>query len=140
MASYLFNSAKVTMLDAGLGLPAEGLLALLVNEVQAASEPFHPENAADVDRDDILLGAIIDTQTMTSVTVTSAGLVNCADFSFVNTTGSDPASEVIYFCLDTAVAANDLLLVRYDTDQTGLPVTPNGNNIDVDCSNGILQL
>ena len=132
------NASKVAALNGGRNLPAEGIGAILVNV--SGTGTLHPFNPADTFRADITAGAVVDTVTaLPGVAVTTGGLVTLSNFAFVNTTGADPISEAVYFFTDTGNPATDRLLTYYDT-ATGLPLTPNGNNIDVDCSNGILQL
>ena len=56
------------------------------------------------------------------------GVADAADIVFSSVTGATVEAIVIF--LDTGVAANDLLIAYID-GATGLPVTPNGGDINV---------
>jgi hypothetical protein len=62
------------------------------------------------------------------------GVFDADDFSFSTVTG-DP-SEAIVFYIDTGSAATSRLMVYVDTASSGLPVTPNGGNINVTLDSG----
>lgn len=63
--------------------------------------------------------------------VGSAGTVtwDVSDFVFPTVTGA--TSEYIVLDNDTGTATTSLLLVFFDTFTSGMPVTPNGGDIDV---------
>ncbi len=121
----------------GLGFPAANLGAILVNV--SGTGTLHPFATGDEFRSAITAGAVVDTVLGLAASVSPGGLLGCEDFSFSNTNGADPASEAIYFFIDSGNTATDRIIAYYDT-VSGLPVTPDGNNIDVDCSNGLVQL
>jgi hypothetical protein len=76
---------------------------------------------------DVPLAAIVsESAALTSLTFTS-GAFDSADFSFTTVTGDQ--SEALILWDDTIT--NDLPAVFYDTGMTGMPVTPNGGNINV---------
>jgi hypothetical protein len=56
------------------------------------------------------------------------GAFDVADFSFATVSG-DPSEAIVIF-IDTGVEATSRLVAYLDT-ATGLPVTPNGTNINV---------
>ncbi len=64
---------------------------------------------------------------MTTKAVTD-GKFTCANFSWTSVTGDQ--SEAVIFFVDTGVAATSRLVAILDTGQTGLPITPNGGNIN----------
>jgi hypothetical protein len=57
------------------------------------------------------------------------GTLDCDDFTWPAVTGVQ--SEMIIFYHDTGTAATSRLIALYDTGVTGLPVTPNGGDINV---------
>ena len=63
---------------------------------------------------------------LTAPTIAS-GVFDTADFSWTAVTGD--VSEAIILWDDTIV--DDRLCVFYDTSMTGMPVTPNGGDINV---------
>ena len=65
--------------------------------------------------------------TLSSVT-TSNGTLDAANFTFSAVTG-DQSEAIIITATDTG--ATERLVAYYDTGVTGLPVTPNGGDIDV---------
>ncbi len=64
---------------------------------------------------------------------TAGGVADAADVTLTSVTG-DP-SEALVFYQDTGVETTSRLIAYIDT-ATGLPVTPNGGNIDLVWDNG----
>ena len=71
--------------------------------------------------------AALGTKTFTS------GVFDAADTSWATVTGT--SCEALIIWIDTGVAATDRLVAYIDT-ATGLPVTPNGNNINLTFDSG----
>lgn len=67
-------------------------------------------------------------QTLGSKTFTG-GVFDAADSTFTAVTGNTVEALVIY--IDTGTAGTSPLVAYIDTGVTGLPVTPNGGNINV---------
>jgi hypothetical protein len=63
---------------------------------------------------------------LTSPTIVS-GVFDTADFSWTAVTGDQSEAIILW---DDSIT-NDLPMVFYDTGMTGMPVTPNGGNINV---------
>lgn len=57
------------------------------------------------------------------------GVIDVADFTFSAVTGDE--SEALIFYFHTGTEGTSLLLHYKDTGITGIPVTPNGGDIDV---------
>ena len=66
-------------------------------------------------------------QTIGSKTFTN-GVFDGADVTFPSVTGASVEALILY--IDTGSAATSPLVAYIDTGVTGLPVTPNGGNID----------
>lgn len=67
------------------------------------------------------------------------GLLDAADATFTTVTGD--VSKAIVLWLDTGVESTSRLFAYIDTGVTGLPVTPNGGNINIIWNaSGIVQL
>ena len=83
--------------------------------------------------------AVVGTpQTLASKT-TASGLFDAADCVFSAVTG-DPCEAVLIY-IDTGTGSTSRLVGLFDTGVTGLPVTPNGGDINlVWNASGIFQL
>lgn len=75
-----------------------------------------------------LSGVVGTAQTLGSKTFTN-GVFDAADSTFTAVTGSTVEALVLY--VDTGNAATSPLIAYIDTGVTGLPVTPNGGDINV---------
>lgn len=82
--------------------------------------------------------AVVGTpQTIGSKTYTN-GLLDGADVTFTAVSGA--TCEAIILFLDTGVAGTSRLVAFLDTGVTGLPVTPNGGDINITWNaSGIIQ-
>jgi len=67
-------------------------------------------------------------QTIGSKTFTN-GVFDGADVTFTSVTGSSVEALILY--IDTGSAATSPLVAYIDTSVTGLPVTPNGGDINI---------
>ncbi len=77
--------------------------------------------------DDIPAGARVATSgNMGTKTVTN-GTFDCSDFTWTAVSGDE--SEAIVWYVDTGVEGTSRLINYMDTNQTNLPVTPNGGDI-----------
>jgi hypothetical protein len=75
-----------------------------------------------------LSGVVGTAQTIGTTTVTN-GVFDGDNVTFTAVSGATVEALVIY--IDTGTAGNSRLVAYIDTGVTGLPVTPNGGNIDV---------
>lgn len=121
MANALYPKAKEKFLSGSINMSSDTIKAALIDTgtytYSAAHEFWSDASAA-------LVGAAV---TLGSKTVTS-GVFDAADISFTSVTGNTVEALIIY--KDTGSAATSPLIAYIDT-ATGLPVTPNGGNIDV---------
>lgn len=134
MVNAVYPAAKERALGAGLGLQSSpDLRAILVDLAD------YTYNAAHDFLDDVpAIARVATSATIGSVTI-AGGLVDAADFVFPTVSG-DP-SEAIIFYLHTGVEATSRLLFYFDTSIAGIPVTPNGQNINVTLNaSGIWQM
>lgn len=74
------------------------------------------------------VASVVATATLASKTVAS-GVFDSADITWPAVTGAQ--SEIIIIYIDTGSSATSRLVAYYDTSVTGLPVTPNGGDINV---------
>jgi hypothetical protein len=83
-------------------------------------------------------GVVGTPQTIANTTVTN-GLFDGDNVTFTAVTGNSAEALLIY--IDTGTAGTSRLVAWIDTSVTGLPVTPNGGNIDITWNaSGIFQL
>lgn len=133
MANALYPSWKEALLDftANNDLNSGTVKAALVDT------GTYTYNAAHDFLND-LSGVVGTAQTIGSKTITG-GLFDGADVTFSSVTGNSAEALVIY--IDTGVASTSPLVAYIDTGVTGLPVTPNGGDIDITWNaSGIFQL
>lgn len=83
-------------------------------------------------------GVVGTPQTLGTKTFTD-GVFDAADVTFTAVTGASVEALVIY--IDTGVAGTSRLYAYIDTGVTGLPVTPNGGDININWNaSGIVAL
>lgn len=80
----------------------------------------------DEDLADLVAGARVSTATISGFTNTN-GVLDATDTTFTSVTGDQ--SEHVYIYKDTGVESTSLMIVKFDTFSSGMPVTPNGGNI-----------
>lgn len=125
MANALYPKFKEALLggDIGTGLDAVNVKAYLIDLAD------YTYSAAHVFLSEVAAGAIVDSSLdLTSKTITN-GVFDSADPVFAAASG-DP-SEAIILAIDTGSTATSRLIAFYDTGVTGLPVTPNSGDINV---------
>ena len=131
MANALFDNYKNLLLGNGThtlpDLDTDTLGTMLLDTADHTVDL-----AADIDYNDITSGGIVATATPGSVTVGSvaAGVFDHGTVTF-STVSGDTCEEVLYYA-DTGTPANDVLICRFDTFSAGMPVTPNGGDIDLE--------
>ena len=85
-----------------------------------------------------LTGVVGTAQTLATKTVTN-GVFDADNATFSNVSGN--SIEAFVFYVDTGTAGTSRLVAYLDAGQTGLPVTPNGGNIDLNFNaSGIFAL
>lgn len=85
-----------------------------------------------------LTGVVGTAQTIANTTVAN-GLFDGDNVTYTAVTGNSVEALVIY--IDTGSAATSRLVAYIDTSVTGLPVTPNGGDINITWNaSGIFQL
>ncbi|HMT18558.1 MAG TPA: hypothetical protein PKD15_00820 [Candidatus Saccharibacteria bacterium] len=123
MANALYTLGKQGILDGTIDVDTDNIKAVLVDAAD-----YSPNTATDNDLADITAGGRVATSANLTVSV-SGGTVDASDFSFTTVTGDQ--SEYIVIYQDTGVAGTSRLIAIYDTFTSGMPVTPNGGDIDV---------
>lgn len=133
MANALYPKWKENLLQisADNGLNGTAKVALIDTGVKGYTDTDQFYSAMST--------AVVGTPvTLASKTYTN-GVFDAADVTFSAVTGNSCEALLIY--IDTGNAANSPLVAYIDTSVTGLPVTPNGGDINVAWSaSGIFAL
>jgi len=122
MANAIYPKAKEKFLDALIDIPTDTIKIALIDTgtytYNSADEFWSSASSA-------IVGTAV---TLASKTITS-GVFDAADVTFTSVSGVSVEALIIY--KDTGSAATSPLIMYIDVAASGLPVTPNGNNIDV---------
>ena len=121
MANALYPKFKESALQAGVNMASGTVKVALVDTGTYTYSAAHQYLSS-------LTGVVGTAQTLGSKTFTN-GVFDAADSSFTAVTGNTVEALVIY--VDTGNAATSPLVAYIDTGVTGLPVTPNGGDINV---------
>jgi hypothetical protein len=149
MANYLYDTARERFLKPGL--------RTTVANGQAASDSInwsednikmmlidttnHPEDATDEFLSDVAASGIIKTSGNLGSKTTTDGVALAANVVLDSVTGVNCEAIIIY--KDTGGADTTCPLIAWIDDATGLPILPNGADIDViwdTGANGIFKL
>lgn len=126
MANAIYPKAKEQMLQGGINLSTSNVRVALVDlgtyTYSAAHEFFSSVS-----------GVVGTPQLLNSKTFVN-GVFDAADVTFPATTGATAEAIIIY--IDTGTAATSRLILFQDVGVTGLPVTPNGGDINLVFDNG----
>lgn len=125
MANALYNTFKQDLLNKVFDMDTDTIKASLVDAADYTYSAAHDEYSGGA-RDVALVAIVAESGALGSPTIVN-GTFDTADFTWTAVTGDQ--SEDIILWDDTI--ANDRLCVFYDTGITGMPVTPNGGNINV---------
>jgi hypothetical protein len=128
MANALYALAKKKFLDADIDLLVDDLKIVLVDAADYTVNLGTHEFLSDIPA-----GGRVATSPNLSGKTTTAGVFDATDVVFTAVTG-DPC-ECYVFYKDTGVAATSPLIAYFDT-AGGLPITPNGADINLTFDNG----
>lgn len=134
MANSLFASFKQQLGLATIGALNAAGTVIKATLVDTGAYTF---NAAHTVIGDIPAGARIATGTLANKTWTGA-VFDADDLTYTAVpagTGTGTAAEALVLWVDTGTPATSFLIAYFDT-ATGLPVTPNGGNIQIIWDNG----
>lgn len=123
MANAIYPTFKKALLDGDVALDSSDVKAVLVDLADYTYSAAHDFLA------DVASGARVATSGNLGSKTTTGGTFDAADFSFTAATGDQAEAIILY--VDTGNEATSRLIAYYDTGVTGLPVTPNGGDINV---------
>lgn len=130
MANKLYPKGKEHLLNGDIDLINDTIKAILVDTAD------YTYADADEALDDVTGAGIVATATLGTKSTTN-GVFDAADITYSSVTGDSCEALVIY--LDSGVAGTSYLIAYIDT-ATGLPVTPNGGDIDVVWDSGASKI
>jgi len=127
MAKALYNPYNEQLLSNATAIDMDGdtIKASLIDSADYTFSAAHDEYSG-ASRDVAAVAIVAESSALGSPTCTN-GTFDTADFTWSSVTGDQ--SEAIILWDDTVT--NDRLIAFYDTSITGMPVTPNGGNINV---------
>ena len=125
MANVIYPKYKEALLngDSNIELDGSNVKVILVDLADYTYSSSHQFLS------DVAGGAIVATSGNLGSKTTTNGVFDSADPTCTAVTG-DP-SEALIIYIDTGSSATSRLVAFYDTGVTGLPVTPNGGDINV---------
>lgn len=128
MANALYDGGREGFLDGSVDWDTDTIKAVLIDVADYTVNLATHLNLSDVPA----IARVGTPQTLGTKTKT-AGVAGAANLAFPSVTGDQ--SEAIIIWKDTGVESTSRLIAYIDT-ATGLPVTPNGGNINVNWDTG----
>jgi hypothetical protein len=130
MANALYDVGRQNFLEADIDWLANDIKVVSYDE---SDDPVDLVN--DDALDDILAAAREFTSGNLASKTSSLGVADAADLTPAFTSASGDIFDSITLYYDSGVASTSLLICNIDT-ATGLPLTPDGGNIDITWSSG----
>jgi hypothetical protein len=128
VANALFDKGRQKFLEGGVAWLADNIKGLLVDTGAYTVDLANHEFLSDIPS-----GARISTSANLGTKTSTAGVADAADVTFTAVTGSTIEALVIY--KDTGTVGTSPLIAYVDT-ATGLPLTPNGGDVNIVWDNG----
>ena len=122
MANVLYPKYKQALLNKEHDMDTDAILAELIDTGAYTYAGTHSSFSTDVAAG----SKIAVSPTLTTPTIVD-GVFDTADFSWTAVTGVQSEAIILY----NNTHATKGLIAFYDTGMTGMPVTPNGGNINV---------
>lgn len=128
MANALYPLFKQALLNKEADLDTDSIKATLIDSADytynAADKTYVAGALGVADAAKVAVSSALGSPTI------ALGVFDTADFTWTAVSGD--VSEAIILWDDTTTSPTaDLLIAFYDTGMTGMPVTPNGGNINV---------
>lgn len=128
MASALYDKARKAFADGDIDLLNDTIKCVLIDAADYAVDLANHDFL-----DDVPSGARVGTPQTLGTKSTTAGVFDAADVTFSSVTGDQCEAILIY--KDTGIEGTSQLIAYIDS-ATGLPVTPNGGDIQIQWDNG----
>ncbi len=123
MANQLYNKGRQKFLEGNIEWLTDDIKCVLVD-----TDDYTLDIANDEFLSDIIAGGRVATSSNFTGKSSTNGTADAADITFIAVTGDQSEALVIY--KDTGLDTTSPLIAFMDT-ATGLPITPDGNNINV---------
>jgi hypothetical protein len=123
MANALYAKGKQNILDGNIDFSADSIKAVLLDGAD-----YTPNLSTDDALDDVPGAAIVGTAVALASKTITDGVFDAADTTLTAVTGDQ--AEYVLLYKDSGVAATSWLIALFDT-ATGLPVTPNGGDVQI---------
>jgi hypothetical protein len=136
MATLIYPQGKKAFLEGDIDLIANTIKVVLIDTAD------YTYNAAHDNLDDVAVASRVATSgALAGKTVTVSGSNAVFDANDITLTGvtGDQAEALILF-VDTGVEATSKLIAYIDSFASGMPVTPNGGNINIVWDNGASKI
>ena len=128
MANHIYPLAKKEMLQGGIDLSSANIKALLVNV--SGGGTLYTYSALHEFLSDIPSGARIATSAnLAGKAIANDGSFDSDDPTFSGVSGDTVEAIVLY--IDTGTAGSSRLIMYQDTGVTGLPLTPDGSDVQI---------
>ena len=128
MSNQLYDKGRQKFLEGNIAILTDAIKIVLVDSADYTADLVNHDFL-----DDIAVGGRVATSANLASKTSTDGVFDAADVTLTAVTG-DPSEYIIGY-KDTGVASTSPLLWFIDT-ATGLPVTPNGGDINVIWDNG----
>lgn len=134
MANALYNTFKERLLDAGsltpggFDLNTQTIKATLIDGADYTFSAAHDDYGSGTP--DVPAAAKVAVSGALATPTITNGVFDTADFSWTAVTG-DQCEDIILWNDSITSPVTDHLIAFYDTGMTGMPVTPNGGDINV---------
>lgn len=132
MANALYDKSREAFLTGAISWTTDNIKAVLVD-----TGSYTVNLASNQYLSDITAGARIATSGNLTGKTATAGVADADDITITSVVGASVEAIVLY--KDTGSASTSPLIAYIDT-ATGLPVTPNGGDINVAFSNGASRI
>lgn len=123
MANALYPKFKQALLNKEHNLDTDSILAGLIDLGSYTYNAAHDEDT------DIAAGLVATSGTLANTSITN-GVFDSDDFVWTAVTGAQCEAIILWNDTPTTPTADPLILFM-DTGITGMPITPNGGNINV---------
>jgi hypothetical protein len=128
MANFLYTQFKKALMNKEHDLDTDTIMATLVD---AADYAVNSTTDASYTVNSFTAAAKVAVTSLTGCTIGSpAGTFDSANFTWSAVTG-DVCEEIVLWNDTPTTPTADPLIAFYDASVTGLPVTPNGGDINV---------
>lgn len=125
MANALYPRFKQACLAKEVDMDSDSIKATLIDSADYTYGAGHTTYATDV----AAPAKVAESSALTTPTITS-GTFDTDNFTWSSVTG-DQSEAIILWDDTTTSPVADELVAFYDTGMTGMPVTPNGGDINV---------